>query len=271
MRVLAALTVWVLFAIPAAAAEQVEIAAADGALKAVLLKPAGAGPFPAIVALHGCNGLGTRTALLGARERDWGDRWVAAGYAVLFPDSFGSRGAGPQCTVRGRSILPRVERVRDTGVAKNWLQEQPWVKADRVFLVGWSHGGSTALWAVRPGEGRAGKADFRAVIAFYPGCRVPARRGWSTRLPMLILIGEADDWTPVEPCREMVKSVGERPGRLELVIYPGAYHAFDNPNTPLRTRTGLAYTADGSGTARIGTDPAARADAIRRVTEWLAR
>jgi dienelactone hydrolase len=261
-----------LLAAPAGAIEQVEIAAADGALKAVLLKPDGAGPFPAIVALHGCNGLGTRIALLGRRERDWGRRWLDAGYAVLFPDSFGSRGAGQQCTERGRSILPRVERARDVGVAKRWLQDQPWVKADRVYLVGWSHGGSTALWSVRPGEGQAGKADFRAAIAFYPGCRQPARRGWTARLPILILIGEADDWTPVAPCREMVAAARERSTALtEFVTYPGAHHGFDAPNAPIRQRTGLAFTADGSGNAHIGTDPAARADAIRRVTEWLAR
>jgi dienelactone hydrolase len=62
-----------------------------------------------------------------------------------------------------------------------------------------------------------------------------------------------------------------RSARVELVTYPGAHHAFDHPNLPLQERTGLAFTADGSGRAHVGTDANARQDSIRRVTEWLAR
>jgi dienelactone hydrolase len=272
MRLAAAAVIIFALMAPAAAIEQVDIPSPDGTLKAVLLRPDGNGPFPAIVALHGCSGLGNRTALLSLTYRDWGARWLDAGYAVLFPDSFGSRGQGSQCTLRGRTIRPRVERGRDVEAAKGWLQNQPWVKPDRIFLVGWSHGGSTTLWAVRPRNGSgSAKPDFRAAVAFYPGCRAPARRGWTARLPTLILIGEADDWTPAQPCHDLVKEARERSARLEIVGYPGAYHAFDNPHLPLRQRTGLAYTVDGAGNAHIGTDPAARADAIRRVTDWLAR
>jgi hypothetical protein len=39
----------------------------------------------------------------------------------------------------------------------------------------------------------------------------------------------------------------------------------------VRELTGLAYTADGSGRAHIGTNAAARADALMRVPEWLAK
>jgi dienelactone hydrolase len=53
-----------------------------------------------------------------------------------------------------------------------------------------------------------------------------------------------------------------------MQIYPGAYHAFDLPNTPLQllpvqTRPGtLPY---------VGSDPAARRDALERVPAFLAR
>jgi len=55
------------------------------------------------------------------------------------------------------------------------------------------------------------------------------------------------------------------------VVYPGAYHDFDYPDLPVRTRTGLVYSADGSGVAHAGTDPAAREDALRRIPAFLAQ
>jgi dienelactone hydrolase len=64
-----------------AAAEDVEIAQGEGRLKAVLLKPEGPGPFPAVVGLHGCNGLHNGSGKLGSRYRDWGGRLVAQGFA----------------------------------------------------------------------------------------------------------------------------------------------------------------------------------------------
>src|SRR5262245_33466877 len=97
-----ALSVAALLTAGAAAAEDVEIPAGDVTLKAVLFRPEGAGPFPAVVGLHGCGGLINRTGQLGARYRDWGERLVAAGFVVLYPDSFGPRGLASQCTVRER-------------------------------------------------------------------------------------------------------------------------------------------------------------------------
>jgi dienelactone hydrolase len=94
------------------------------------------------------------------------------------------------------------------------------------------------------------------------------RGNWRTRLPLLILIGEADDWTAAEPCRELAKAGGSS---VSIVVYPGAYHDFDSPNGRLRERRGLAFTADKSGVAHQGIDPKARADAITRVPGFLAR
>ncbi|HEY4748351.1 MAG TPA: hypothetical protein VIH38_12320, partial [Steroidobacteraceae bacterium] len=43
-------------AAPAATPETIDIQRDDGALKAVVFRPEGAGPFPAVVGLHGCAG-----------------------------------------------------------------------------------------------------------------------------------------------------------------------------------------------------------------------
>jgi dienelactone hydrolase len=272
MRRLCLLAIAAVLATPAIAAEQVQIPYDGGTLKAVLFRPDGAGPFPAVVGLHGCAGPNDRSGNLGPVYRAWGERLAASGYAVVFPDSFGSRGAGPQCRVRERGIRARVERVADANAARRWLQEQPWVKKDRVSLVGWSHGGAAALWAVRArAPGHDVRSDFRSAIAFYPGCRWPGERAWSVRIPTPILIGKVDDWTPASAGETMVAGARGRSARVEIVTYPGAHHRFDHPNLPLSERTGLAYTPDNSGKAHVGSDAAARQDSIVRVTAWLAR
>ena len=86
------------------APEQVEIAVDGIKLKAFLYRPEGNGPFPAVVALHNCDGLAGRRTHFARRYRDWGERLVAAGFVALFPDSFGSRGLGPQCSAGQRRV-----------------------------------------------------------------------------------------------------------------------------------------------------------------------
>ncbi len=256
----------------AGAAESIEIPQPDLTLRAIMYRPAGAGPFPAAVALHGCDSLIDRNGKIVRHYADWGDRLAAAGLAVLFPDSFGSRGLRAQCRVRERKVRAAHERVADAHTARVWLQNQPWTTKDHVSLIGWSSGGIAALWAVRPHVVEAeAEPDFRSAVALYPGCRTLSRTAWSARVPTLILIGRADDWTSASACEQMVAGARERSARATLIVYPGAHHEFDRPDYPLRERSGLAHSVDGSGKAHIGTNPAARADALRRIPEWLKR
>lgn len=236
-------------------------------LQALLYRPANsATPRPAVIALHGCGG-NTRSDGRGlvARVPDWTERFVAAGYVVLWPDSFGSRGLGPQCGVADRAITPAL-RAGDARAAAVWLTTQPGIDPKRIALIGWSNGGSTVLRAVMPDDA---SKSFTAAIAFYPGCRPLAEptRGapWSTGVPLTILMGGADDWTPPEPCRVL----GTR-ANVRYVEYPGAFHDFDAPNAPVRIRKNLAFTATKSGEAHVGTDPTARAASIVEVMATLA-
>src|SRR5207249_10417953 len=113
--------------------------------------------------------------------------------------------------------------------------------------------------------------ELRSVVAFYPGCRRLAAVAWSARIPTLLLAGSAADWTPATTCEQMVAGARGRSAQASIVVYPGAYHEFDRPDYPVRLLTGLANSADGSGRAHVGTNTAARADAIMRVREWLMR
>ncbi|MEZ5843833.1 MAG: dienelactone hydrolase family protein [Hyphomicrobiaceae bacterium] len=240
-------------------------------LRGILVRPAGADVArrPAIVALHGCGGALNRRGRLSARHADWARRWTAAGYVVLFPDSFNPRGYREICTIpiRNRPIRPG-RRARDAAAAADWLAAQSFVDPARLALVGWSHGGSTVLWTVRAG-GPSAAGRFKVAIAFYPGCRVPARRAAEGRFtlasPVSILIGDADNWTPPDHCRDLAR----RDATVDLVIYPGAVHGFDSPSSPRRTRRDTGYA--GARGVEVGTDPEARAAAIELVTAKLAR
>jgi dienelactone hydrolase len=188
-------------------------------------------PSPAVVLLHGCNGNWLRLDEL------WGKRIASWGYVTLTVDSFGPRGIKNTCG----GGTP-VDLAFDAYRALGFLVQQPFVDPTRVAALGFSQGGSLALTSVEHGAvERISQNKFHAAIAFYPSCL--GFKGNMT-VPTLILIGELDDWTPAVECRNMVegrddwgisrqKSEG---APVRLVIYPGAYHAFDAPvfQTPIQ-------------------------------------
>jgi dienelactone hydrolase len=257
---------------PLAAPQQVEIPLSSGTLHAQLYKPDGDGPFPTVIALHGCGGLGGHSEPVQPRYRDWAEQLLKGGNAVLLPDSYGSRELGPQCRVKERRVLARRERVADIRASRQWLVQQPWAARDRISLMGWANGASALLWAVRPQAPSSHNAepDFRSAIAFYPDCRVSSGLGWSARVPTLLMIGAKDDVSSPPACRQMIDGAQGRSALTRIVVYPGAYHDFDRANFPLHA---LAGTADAAlpEKGHVGTDAEARADSEKRVTEWLAR
>jgi len=257
-------------AAPLPVPRQVDIPLGSGTLHAQLYKPDGDGPFPIVIALHGCGGLAGHSEPVQPRYRDWAEQLLKAGNAVLLPDSYGSRELGPQCRVKERRVLARRERVADIMASRQWLVEQPWAEHNRISLMGWANGASALLWAVRPQSSRKVEPDFRSAIAFYPDCRLSSGLGWSARVPTLLLIGANDDISSPPACRQMVDGAHGRSALARIVVYPGAYHDFDRANFPFHA---IGGTADATLPERghVGTDTEARADSQQRVAEWLAR
>ncbi|MBR0829070.1 dienelactone hydrolase family protein [Bradyrhizobium manausense] len=254
-----------------AAPQAVEIIAGSTTLHAQLYKPAGDGPFPTVIALHACGGLGGRSETVLPRYRDWTEELLKAGNAVLWPDSYGSREFGPQCRVKEVRVKARRERVADIVAVRSWLLQQTWVARNRISLIGWANGASAVLWAVRPQNlARDAQPDFRAAVAFYPDCRISAGLGWSTRVPTLVLIGAKDDVSSPPACRQMVDGAQGRSALARIVVYPGAYHDFDRANLPLHASASSNDTA-APDRGHLGSDAEARADAQKQVAEWLAR
>jgi dienelactone hydrolase len=279
MRLLSAIAFLTLFAVapaadaaPLAAPQQVDIPSGSTTLHAQLYKPDGGGPFPVVIALHGCGGLAGHSEPVLPRYRDWAEQLLKAGSAVLLPDSYGSRELGPQCRTKGeRRLSARRERVADILAARQWLLQQSWAARERISLMGWAHGASAVLWAVRPQlPSRNLEPDFRSAIAFYPDCRISSGLGWSARVPTLLLIGAKDDVSSPPACRQVVDGARGRSALARIVVYPGAYHDFDRADFPLHAIAGASDAALPER-GHLGTDAEARADSQKRVAEWLAR
>ena len=259
-------------AAPLSAPQPIDIPLSSGELHALLYKPDGDGPFPTVIAMHGCDGLTAHPEAIQPRYRDWAEQLLNAGHAVLLPDSYGSRELGPQCrvNVKDRRIHARRQRVADILAARQWLVQQSWVARDRIALVGWANGASAVLWAVRPQLPSKTDPDFRSAVAFYPDCRQSVGLGWSARVPTLLLVGANDELSPAAACRQMIDGARGRSALARIVVYPGAYHDFDRPNVSANAASASAE-ASAPERGHLGPDPEARADSQKLVAEWLAR
>ena len=190
-------------------------------------------------------------------------------------DSLTPRGSGEMCSQRGFKRAIYLDRPKDAYGALRYLQAQPFVRPDRVGLVGWSQGGGVILLSIRADSlGRPAElpeGDFRVAVASDPGsCNDQGQRSlWTSPIPLLVLVGDRDNWTPAVPCKALVDGAVERGSKIEMRIYPGAYHDFDWPNQPVRELP--AYRTSSGVIPIAGMNPAARDDALERVPEFLGR
>lgn len=225
--------------------------AETGELAVTVFRPEGEGPFPFMLLLHGCGGLGER-----AMWTKWVEPWTAllnaAGVGAAVVDSFAPRGVAAVC--RADVAAWALRRADDAHSARVWLAAQPYVDASRIGALGMSNGGRTVLAALRT-DG-AHEARFRAGVALYPGCGDDGASRFDA--PLLILIGRGDRVTPAAACERMA-AAQPAGADLRLAVYPNAPHTFDMA-LPDRTHLGM----------RLGSDAAATADARRRVIGFLA-
>jgi dienelactone hydrolase len=281
MRWMLALLVHVVVMGSAAAQDMVHFQSFDAGegrtateLTGYVFKPNRSGPMPAVVFLHGCGGLiSITTHRIVSREVDWAAKLNAQGIAVLMIDSLTPRGSGEICSRTGFKEWLYLRRPADAYGGLAWLQQQPWVAKDRVAMIGWSNGGGAVLFALGKRHGRPaafGGADFRAAIAFYPGSCSERRMGrdWTPAIPLMVLIGGRDVWTPAPPCKELIERSVSRGAAIDYHAYPDAYHDFDWPG--LKRKELTAYTTSAGVVPITGEDPASHADAIKRVQGFLA-
>jgi len=222
------------------------------ALWGYLSKPEGEGPFAAVVMLHGCNGLPPG----GPSATTW---LTDEGYVTLQIDSLGPRGLNDGCS----GEISATERVLDAYGAAAFLKNQAFVDGTRLAVMGWSQGGTSAISAVIEESVAAPLGrPFRAAVAFYPFCSYTK----SFYAPVLILAGAEDQATPARFCQRSVEAMGPGSAPADVVVYPGAHHAFMAPRfaegRQVRFRSRRFWAQF---------DPEARRDALARAKAFLAR
>lgn len=231
-----------------------------------LYRPATAPARPAVIVVHGCSGQGRAS-------RTWGEVLSKWGYVALVIDSFTGRTVKEVCTRAGGRVDAR-DRAWDIDGAASWLKVRPFVRADRIGLMGQSHGGAATLFATLSENGDKAPPPtpaFAGAIAFYPDCTLRGRtvQRFEVQRPLLILIGEKDDWTPADKCRELLPRLSGKP--VELHSYADAVHAYDNPGSKLRFRAEVSnrHKPGGCCGAWIGHNEPAYRDTLQRVeTFW---
>ncbi len=87
--------------------------------------------------------------------------------------------------------------------------------------------------------------------------------------PLLILIGEKDDWTPAAPCQALADAARAAGTPVSIKVYPGAHHSFDSPNPTRYVASRINGNAPSGRGATTGGDPQAWADAIREVVAFF--
>lgn len=244
-------------------------------LRAHWLPAEGAERRPAVLALHGCGGLYAKGGGLAERYRETAERLHAAGYAVLMPDSFGSRGLRDICQTRYRDRSVDVaQRVQDARAALAWLAAQPQVDARRIGVLGWSNGATTTLNLLEQRRTRPepGEPAIAGAAVFYPGCGPLAKRqAVLEAAPLLMLLGALDDWTPAQPCVDFARSLQARSGGGDITVqvYDNSYHGFDG-TAPVRLRADVPNGTSPQGVHQGG-NPEARAKSLAALDAFWSR
>lgn len=269
------------------------------AIPARLLVPQGHGPFPAVVVMHDCSGLGPKSS--GAPAR-WSNLLAAQGYVAIMPDSFTPRGLPDGVCTTAVSQAQRVtvgEPVRDRDAYSTlaYLHTLPYVDKAHIGIMGGSHGGSATLIAMAELDPRyaltpiaqAKRAGFAAGIALYPGCganygtwRITRQFGdhgpmtgysgvYQPIAPVLILVGALDNWTPASDCQALADRSVQSGYPVDIKVYPDAWHSFDS-GAPVRfvENRNNASSVNGQG-ATTGGNPAAWADSILQVKSFFSK
>jgi dienelactone hydrolase len=182
--------------------------------------------IPAMVISHGSAGV---------QEKDI-DRWVRVfnqmGIAAFVVDSFGGRGIAG--TMDDQSQLSPAANDADALYALKLLSTDPRIDPSKIGQIGFSRGGHVAMDLALESFRKGVIGDdtrFIALIGFYPGC---AQLWWEvpppplTGAPLMLAVGEKDDYTPAQPCLSVADTMKRDGQSVEVHVYPGAYHDFDN-------------------------------------------
>ena len=217
-------------------------------LTMAIYKPAGSGPFPALVLVHTCGGLRLGNGAPRQEIRDWTKLALERGYVVFVIDSLSARGVSAQDGCDPATWVPPGRGAKDALQAREHLRKFAFVDQDRVALVGFSWGAMVGLYVSSGGiASQLSSSRYGAVVAFYPLCHVPGggrfrEVTWlraDTDKPLLILMGDQDNETRPTECITRLEKLAQQGAPVEWHLYPGATHCWDCSSLDNFSKTNL--------------------------------
>jgi len=209
-----------LFAISsfAAAGKSVSYKSGDETVQGMLYTPSGKGPFPGIIVIHEWWGL-----------NDWvkeqASKLADQGYEALAVDLYrGKVATTPDEAHELMRGVPEDRAARDLHAAFEFLKSQPDLKKDRIASIGWCMGGGYSL------DVALQEPTLTAAVINYGHLAVDADSLKKINASILGIFGGQDRGIPVDDVKKFEQTLKQLGKKVEIVIYPNAGHAFENPN-----------------------------------------
>jgi carboxymethylenebutenolidase len=220
---------------PALTSSEIKYTSTDGApIGAYVTRPRGDGPRPAVVVIHGWDGINDHI-------RDVARRLAKAGYVALAPDLL-SRQGGTSSFANSESAIEAGRKLDDEMITKdltggiNYLKGQSFVRANKIGITGFCWGGGRALMFTTRSK------DLAASVIYYGENPRNLEDVKNITAPVLGNYGGADEriTSGVPQLAEAMKKYGKS---FEYKIYAGAPHAFNTDTSPRSYREEAAKEA----------------------------
>jgi carboxymethylenebutenolidase len=198
----------------------VEFAANGGSAPGYLARPEGDSPVPGVVVIQEWWGLNDHI-------KDVANRFANAGYAALAPDLYhGHIAAEPDEARKLAMELQYPQAIKDMQGAVNYLIAQPFVQPKQVGMIGFCMGGR--LSGLMAYNGR----NIGAIAAFYGVAALSDEDAAKVVVPLLAIYGETDQGFPPDLIRANDDKLTALNKPHEVIVYPGAPHAFFSDTRP---------------------------------------
>lgn len=208
-------------------------------------RPAGEGPFPAVLVMHSAVGLNdfykSRPPLLAER-----------GYLAVATNMYGPEVDVTSAASYGQAYqqyLDRPEAVRERALA--WLDAvaaRPDVDPTRIAAIGYCFGGHCVLELARSG------AEVNAVVSYHGTLKThaPAQPGM-VRGHVVAYCGAEDPYAPMEDIAALRKELEAAQARYAMHVFADVAHGFTDPHADAHSQPGIAYDAVADKVSWAGT------------------
>ncbi len=178
--------------------------------------------YPAIIVIHEWWGLNPWV-------KDQAKKFADLGYVTLAVDLYrGHSTSSPDEAHELMRGLPHDRAVKDMRAGYAWLSRQKFVKPGKIGAIGWCMGGGMAEALAEE------EPQLAAVVINYGSVPSEDASISKIRAPVLGLFGGKDRGIPPESAKAFEAKLKKMGRSAEVVIYPQAGHAFENPNNKRR-------------------------------------